>query len=476
MRRKLALLVVISLAMLFGLAGVGHQTASQSNGGMTCWAENKSYPTTCAEEDNVNVPIFGPQVSRFWVVATHPTYNIGVDNCATDFSGCSSASAKSHAIAALQTQADPCPPGTKLWDDDGITVVIACTEQNWWRPYSMNVVVGSRSVSAHYIVLSRKIQNENSWPQFLVLYEDGNLRLKPHKQVGGPDPCFGSSVIIGPAPPVPGPKPRPYVDIQEVRVNPTVLSLDITYRNGGTAHVDLTVDRSKAVAKVAVGYSTSTAIPFATFRSMYVTNGNADVDHVQTQDGDFGILSNWTSLPGLWWFFHRNFRSQHNTSAPDIRIGADTPAVFRVERTGNVFADGAYYSGNADIAERIDISEPVEPGDVVELDPDHLGQYRKTRQAYSQLVAGVISTMPGMTLANLNQADSRPLLALLGRVLVKVITENGPIRPGDLLVSSSTSGYAMRCTKTAECEGAVIGKALEPLERGMGLILMLLIR
>jgi hypothetical protein len=267
------------------------------------------------------------------------------------------------------------------------------------------------------------------------------------------------------------------VDIQEVQVNPTALSLDIIYRNGvGTAHIDLAVDRSKAVAKVEVGYNTSTQIPFATFRSMYVVDGNADVDYIQTQDGDFGILSNWTSLQGLWWFFHRNFWSRHNTSAPDIRIAVDTPAVFRVERTGSVFTDGAYYPGGADIAERIDVSEPVEPGDVVELDPDHPGQYRKARQAYSQLIAGVISRAPGVTLATPSSSDNRSLLALMGRVLVKVTDENGPVQPGDLLVSSNKVGHAMRCPEPKTCEGAMIGKALEPLEEGTGFILMLVMR
>jgi len=468
MFRKPAIFTVVALAMLFGLTGAGHQIESQSNG-MTCWAENKSYPTTCAEEDNVNVPIFGPQVSRFWIVATHPAYPFTYDGCPEDWSGCSFGSGDT-----VQAS-DVC---TKIYDDHANNAIWVCTVTGWWRPYSMNVtVVDGQTASAHYLQWYRRIAGTSSWPQFLVLYADGNLRLKPHPPEGVPDVCFGSSVIVGPAPLDPNPKPRPYVDIQEVQVNPTALSLDIIYRNGvGTAHIDLAVDRSKAVAKVEVGYNISTQIPFATFRSMYVVDGNADVDHIQTQDSDFGILSSWTSLQGLWWFFHRNFWSRHNTSAPDIRVVVDTPAVFRVERTGNVFTEGAYYPGGADIAERIDVSEPVEPGDVVELDPNHPGQYRKVRQAYSHLIAGVISRAPGVTLATPSSSDNRPLLALMGRVLVKVTDENGPIRPGDLLVSSNKVGHAMRCPEPKACEGAIIGKALEPLEESTGFILMLVMR
>ncbi|MCI2429964.1 hypothetical protein LM604_04870, partial [Candidatus Acetothermia bacterium] len=72
--------------------------------------------------------------------------------------------------------------------------------------------------------------------------------------------------------------------------------------------------------------------------------------------------------------------------------------------------------------------------------------------------------------------SERPLLALLGRVPVKATTENGPIRVGDLLTSSSRPGYAMRCSDATKCEGAIIGKALEPLNQNEDLILMLLMR
>ena len=40
-------------------------------------AVNRSYPTTCAEEDNINVPLRGRQISRYEIVATHPRYEIG---------------------------------------------------------------------------------------------------------------------------------------------------------------------------------------------------------------------------------------------------------------------------------------------------------------------------------------------------------------------------------------------------------------
>ncbi|MBI3659765.1 hypothetical protein HY230_04765, partial [Candidatus Acetothermia bacterium] len=165
-------------------------------------------------------------------------------------------------------------------------------------------------------------------------------------------------------------------------------------------------------------------------------------------------------------------------------------ALFRVDRqSGNVYADGAYFCGSvggsgavppcfnanvaADIAEHIDASERLEDGDVVEIDPANSKNYRKAQTPYSRWVAGVVSSHPGVVMATKNRVDTRVSLALAGWVLVKATTENGPIRPGDLLVSSSRSGYAMRCTDIKLCEGAIIGKALESLVSREGSVMIL---
>jgi hypothetical protein len=175
----------------------------------------------------------------------------------------------------------------------------------------------------------------------------------------------------------------------------------------------------------------------------------------------------------------------------DTPFSNDTPALFRIERaTGNVYTDGAFFPGGADVAEYVTVSEPVEPGDVVEIDPQNPKSYRKARGPYSPLVAGVISTAPGVVLGGKHLTltlsasgegrgevepgeRSAALLALLGRVPVKATTENGPIRPGDLLTSASKPGYAMRCESPKLCEGALLGKALQPLSHGDSAILML---
>ena len=64
-------------------------------------------------------------------------------------------------------------------------------------------------------------------------------------------------------------------------------------------------------------------------------------------------------------------------------------------------------------------------------------------------------------------------LAVVGIVPCKVSAENGAIQAGDLLVASSVPGRAMKGTDRQRMLGAVVGKALEPLQHGTGIIQVL---
>ena len=154
-----------------------------------------------------------------------------------------------------------------------------------------------------------------------MLYQDGNLRLKPHKQIDGPDPCFGSSEIVGPA----AMTERPSAAIATLQYLSSTGEIYIEYTNG-SAVLSLEVDRAQATATVTVNYDTSN-LPFTTFRSMFVTDGNADVDHVEWVEwiDSTGVVHNDPILNfqggiGTRWFFHRDTVSDHNTSAPNISI------------------------------------------------------------------------------------------------------------------------------------------------------------
>jgi hypothetical protein len=109
---------------------------------------------------------------------------------------------------------------------------------------------------------------------------------------------------------------------------------------------------------------------------------------------------------------------------------------------------------------------------VLIIDPENPGKFLKSAAAYSTAVTGVYSTKPGVIgrrQTTPKNSDEVPM-AMIGIVPTKVSAESGPIKPGDILVTSSTIGYAMKGTDRTRIPGAVIGKALGNLESGTGVI------
>ena len=137
--------------------------------------------------------------------------------------------------------------------------------------------------------------------------------------------------------------------------------------------------------------------------------------------------------------------------------------------TGDLLAGGDVIT-NADVAENFVAVGTLEVGDVVVLDSSTSLGVRRADQPYDTTVAGIISTDPAILLPG--AVDGVPL-ALVGRVPVKVDASHGAIQVGDLLTTSSTPGHAMRCDDRLQCVGAIVGKALEPLDGGTGVILVL---
>jgi hypothetical protein len=151
--------------------------------------------------------------------------------------------------------------------------------------------------------------------------------------------------------------------------------------------------------------------------------------------------------------------------------------VFRVDATGKGFFDGGTATSGADFAESVDVEgEPSSyaPGDLMTVDPTRDRQFKQVSEPYSTLVAGIYATKPGILAMPHGTDDPRLAseipLALVGIVPCKVTAENGPIHRGDLLVSSSTVGHAMKGTDRNRMLGAVVGKALGSLEQGSGTI------
>ena len=150
----------------------------------------------------------------------------------------------------------------------------------------------------------------------------------------------------------------------------------------------------------------------------------------------------------------------------------------RLDVVGSINLTGTINAKYQDVAEWVPSSEQLAAGTVVVLDSTKSNQVISSSVSYDTRVAGVISAQPGIALGE--KSDSKVLVATTGRVKVKVDASKGPIHIGDLLVTSDVPGVAMKSEAVNlggvqfHRPGTLIGKALEPLEKGKGEILVLL--
>lgn len=164
-------------------------------------------------------------------------------------------------------------------------------------------------------------------------------------------------------------------------------------------------------------------------------------------------------------------------SSGNVGIGTPT-SLATLDVQGNINVSGNINAKYQDMAEWVPSTQELTAGTVVALDPERSNHVLASAQAYDTRVAGVISAQPGISLGE--GGEGKVLVATTGRVKVKVDATRAPIKIGDLLVTSDVAGVAMKSEpisiggRRMHSPGTLIGKALEPLAKGMGEILVLL--
>ena len=206
-----------------------------------------------------------------------------------------------------------------------------------------------------------------------------------------------------------------------------------------------------------------------------------------TNAGNFALGYNASGPAGLATFPRLTVLPSGNvgigTTAPGAKLEVDGNIKLTAGSGASItFQDGSVqsvaYTGvlpGGDYADSVDVTgdrAKYEAGELLVIDPNHPGKFLKSTEPYSTSVAGIFSTKPG-TVGRRQTGPKNPdevPMAMVGIVPTKVTAENGPIHPGDLLVTSSTLGYAMKGTDRSRMLGAVVGKALGSLDSGTGVI------
>jgi len=159
-----------------------------------------------------------------------------------------------------------------------------------------------------------------------------------------------------------------------------------------------------------------------------------------------------------------------------LGIGITSPGA-KLDVAGDIQLTGCVRQGSrGDLAEMMLLSSHIlnpanaalelpQAGDIVIIDED--GGIRRSFVPFATNTVGIISTNPAQILRD--DLENAAPVALTGIVPCKVTSENGTIKPGDLLVSSSRPGHAMRAGKNTPV-GTVIGKALGRLNEEVGVV------
>ncbi|KAL3871333.1 hypothetical protein ACJMK2_039340 [Sinanodonta woodiana] len=146
------------------------------------------------------------------------------------------------------------------------------------------------------------------YAQLFVMYIDGNARLLPIPPDGVDWIPFGSSVIIGQSNPS---HVRPYAAINNVFLNIQSLQMKVTYKDGGSARLELQnnlIETRVIVSDIIFGQNSN--YPIATFGSMYIADGNCGVDHVKANNANpRHIMEDFGYLLGRSFIFYRKCTS-----------------------------------------------------------------------------------------------------------------------------------------------------------------------
>jgi hypothetical protein len=200
--------------------------------------------------------------------------------------------------------------------------------------------------------------------------------------------------------------------------------------------------------------------------SAYIGLMNASVGSGVFSAAYYGGASRISVLPG------GNVGIGTSTPTSKLQVAGDSNV------TGNLTVGGNIAAKYQDVAEWVESSQSLPAGTVVVLDHTKSNQVIASSQAYDTRVAGVISATPGIALGE--DGQGKVLVATTGRVKLRVNATQASIQVGDLLVTSDTEGMAMKSMPIniggvqIHRPGALVGKALEPLAKGEGEILVLL--
>ncbi|KLK94999.1 hypothetical protein AA309_00665 [Microvirga vignae] len=298
--------------LALGFFGLTSLAQAATLDGLAVQVTNTSEPVLCAEKDNVAVNFSSPQVKSFRIEAVHPAYmgSLKQDRWEPDWTACEDISEA--------TSTKPHPVMHTLFEDDQVRIM-GLSFSEFWRPSDTTVTIsGKVSRDIHLLQLLKK--HKDKAEEVIALYPgDGYWRIKPLPPQHLEWTAYGSSFIVGPV----EFDQRPVANLKDVAFDPKTMSFTLTLAKGGKAHVTVAnLNEERMTLDVSFDQAV-TGVPFATLRSMYVTEFNADVARIAVREEKVRswreeMIMNFRDAMATDAWMGRLVPSRHNTSAPDM--------------------------------------------------------------------------------------------------------------------------------------------------------------
>jgi hypothetical protein len=302
------------LPRLFSLVFFGLATMAQAAtlDGLAVQVTNTSEPVLCAEKDNVSINFASPEVKSFRIEAVHPAYmgSLRLDRWEPDWTACEDISEA--------TSTKPHPVMHTLHEDAELRIV-GLSFSEFWRPSDVTVTIGDKvSRNIHLLQLLKK--HKDKAEEVIAMYPgDGYWRIKPLPPQHLEWTAYGSSFLVGPV----EFDQRPVANLKDVAFDPKTMTFTLTLAKGGKARVAIAnLNEERMTLDVSFDQAV-TGMPFATLRSMYVTEFNADVARIAVREEKArswreDMIMNFRDATATDAWMGRLVPSRHNTSAPDM--------------------------------------------------------------------------------------------------------------------------------------------------------------
>ena len=309
----------VALALAVSLAGPAAAQGGQENrpAGMAgkpidVIAINKSKPVLCAEHDNVHIDFVSPDVRQFQIQARHPTYIASIRNERAEFDLANCSFHKDPVV--------PAKPRKKTFWESRKFWLTGYTFGGFWRANNVPVRVGNHVERGFHMVQLWMLHRERAEEVMVFYPPDGYWRARPLPFADMRWTAYGSSFLVGPV----EFEKRPLVRLKEIEFDPAANRFTLHFMAGGSATITLkSIDQKQITLDVAFPRAMPRGLPFASLRSMYVTETNSDVARLAWRSMR---SKRWLESPVMefkkaatsHFWAGRRVMSRHNQSAPDF--------------------------------------------------------------------------------------------------------------------------------------------------------------